>query len=75
MVWYFLLIENDLGLRVGKGLGISPDDVKGLEPLPTQQLTDEDRQRLANLGQNSPRDGSGLTMTHCVPNEHVVVSR
>ncbi len=62
-------------MRVGKGLGISPDDVKGLEPLPTQRLTDEDRQRLANLSKNSPRDVSGLTMTHCVPNEHVVVSR
>ncbi len=24
MVWHFLLVENDLGLRVGKGLGIRP---------------------------------------------------
>ncbi|GAA2837160.1 hypothetical protein GCM10020220_027560 [Nonomuraea rubra] len=33
MVWHFLLAEDDLGLRVGEGLGITPDDVAGLEPL------------------------------------------
>jgi hypothetical protein len=31
--------------------------------------------RLANLGKNGVRDVSGLTMTHSVPNEHVVVGR
>lgn len=75
MVWHFLLVENDLGLRVGEGLGIAPKDVRGLEPLSKQELTDEDKQRLANLGSNPPRDVVGLTMTHCVPNERVVVSR
>ncbi|GAA2392563.1 catalase [Streptomyces glaucosporus] len=75
MVWHFLLVENDLGLRVGEGLGISPQDVAHLEPLPNQRLTDEDRERLANLGKNPPRDVEGLTMTHCVPDERHVVTR
>ncbi|WP_043618167.1 catalase [Nonomuraea candida] len=69
MVWHFLLVEDDLGLRVGEGLGITPDDVSGLEPLKSQDLTDEDHERLAKLGRNGPRDVQGLKMTHCVPNE------
>ncbi|GAA4658595.1 catalase [Streptomyces youssoufiensis] len=75
MVWHFLLVENDLGLRVGKGLGIGPSDVTHLETLPGQSLTDEDRERLSRLGDNPPRDVSGLTMTHCVPDERHVVTR
>ena len=74
MVWHLLMCEDELGLRVGEGLGISPDDVRGLEPLATQTLTEAELQRAANLGKNGPRDVSGLTMTHCVPNEHVVVA-
>ncbi|WP_405084393.1 catalase [Microbispora sp. NBC_01389] len=73
MVWHFLLVEDDLGLRVGEGLGITPDDVKHLEPLASQDLTDEDRQRLSALGKNGPRDVSGLKMTHCVPDERAEV--
>jgi catalase len=72
MVWHFLLVEDDLGLRVGEGLGITPDDVNGLEPLRSQDLTDEDRERLAKLGRNGPRDVHNLRMTHCVPNERAV---
>ncbi|TDQ46581.1 catalase [Actinorugispora endophytica] len=75
MVWHLLLVEDELGLRVGEGLGIAPDDVSHLEPLRGQSLTDEDRKRLANLGGNGPRDVSGLTMTHCVPNERHLVER
>ena len=75
MVWHFLLVEDDLGLRVGQGLGIGPDDVRHLEPLPKQQLTEEDTMRLSNLGKNGARDVAALTMTHCVPNERVVVER
>ncbi|HYN96109.1 MAG TPA: catalase [Pilimelia sp.] len=75
MVWHFLLVENDLGLRVGDGLGITPSDVAHLQPLASQDLTAEDRERLANLGKNPPRDVAGLTMTHCVPDERVVVTR
>ncbi|MEU9018230.1 catalase [Actinomadura sp. NPDC048394] len=72
MVWHFLLVEDDLGLRVGKGLGIAPEDVAHLKPLNGQDLTDEDRRRLANLGRNGPRDVNGLKMTHCVPNQRAV---
>ncbi|MEV8638706.1 catalase [Streptosporangium sp. NPDC051023] len=73
MVWHFLLVEDELGRRVGEGLGISPEDVAHLEPLANQDLTEEDRERLSNLGKNGPRDVSGLKMTHCVPDERVVV--
>lgn len=69
MVWHFLMVENDLGLRVGEGIGLSPEDVAHLEPLPGQILDDEELDRLANLGKNPARDVTGLTMTHCVPDE------
>ncbi len=68
MVWHLLLCEDELGQRVGEGVGISPDDVRHLEPLQTQTLNEEEQQRLANLGKNGPRDVSGMAMTHCVPN-------
>ena len=74
MVWHLLLVEDELGQRVGEGLGITADDVRGLEPLQTQTLSEEELQRAANLGKNGPRDVTGLTMTHCVPNEHVQVT-
>ncbi|MDP9294044.1 MAG: catalase [Actinomycetota bacterium] len=73
MVWHLLLCEDELGLRVGDGLGISPDDVRSLKPLASQGWGEEEQQRLANLGANGPRDVSGHVMTHCVPNEHVAV--
>lgn len=41
----------------------------------TQELSDAEQERLANLGKNGPRDVEGLQMTHCVPNERVVVQR
>ncbi|WP_440099279.1 catalase [Streptosporangium sp. H16] len=69
MVWHFLMVEDDLGLRVGEGLGIGPDDVSHLEPLAGQDLGDEDRERMSGLGKNGPRDVTGLKMTHCVPDE------
>ncbi|HEV2770200.1 MAG TPA: catalase [Solirubrobacteraceae bacterium] len=69
MVWHLLMVEDELGLRVGDGVGIAPDDVRQLEPLPTQTLDEEEQARRANLGANGPRDVSGHMMTHCVPNE------
>jgi catalase len=72
MVWHWFMAEDELGQRVGDGLGISADDVRHLPPLQSQTLTEEEQQRAANLGKNGPRDVSGLTMTHCVPNERVV---
>jgi catalase len=74
MVWHFLMCEDELGLRVGEGLGITPDDVRHLPPLQSQTLTEDELARLSNLGKNGPRDVTGLVMTHCVPNEHVVVA-
>jgi catalase len=73
MVWHFFMAEDEWGQRVGEALGISADDVRGLPPLQTQTLSEEEQQRAARLGKNGPRDVTGLTMTHCVPNEHVVV--
>jgi catalase len=74
MVWHLFMAEDELGQRVGDGLGITADDVRGLRPLQTQTLTDEEQQRAANLGKNGPRDVTGHVMTHCVPNEHVAVA-
>ncbi|MDF9716143.1 catalase [Nocardioides sp. ChNu-99] len=74
MVWHFFLCEDELGQRVGEGLGITADDVRHLEPLATQTLSEEEQQRAANLGKNGPRDVEGHTMTHCVPNERVVLA-
>jgi catalase len=74
MVWHLLMCEDELGLRVGEGLGITPDDVRSLEPLASQTLSEAELERASNLGKNGSRDVTGLTMTHCVPNEHVTVS-
>jgi catalase len=73
MVWHLLLCDDELGLRIGEGLGISADDVKHLEPLPNQGWGEAEQARLDNLGNNGPRDVEGLEMTHCVPNEHADV--
>lgn len=75
MLWHFYMCDDELGSRVGEGLGIGLAEIKDLGPLPTQTLTDEEQERVKNLGSNGPRNVEGLTMTHCVPNEHVVVSR
>lgn len=75
MIWHCLMADNELGLRVGEGIGIAPSDVAHMPPLPGQTLTEEDRVRLGRLGDNPPRDVTGLTMTHCVPDERHVVDR
>ena len=74
MVWHFLLVENELGLRVGEGIGISRRRRAPPEPLRTQTLTEEDRRTGSPTSARTRRATSaGLTMTHCVPNERVVV--
>lgn len=70
-VWHLFLCDDEYGARVAEGLGLTVDDVKDLPPLQSQTLSDAELERLENLGENGPRDVSGLTMTHCVPNEHV----
>ncbi len=52
MLWHFFLVHDQLGRRVGEALGLSARDVRGLTPLPGQVLTDDDRARLASLGDN-----------------------
>ncbi|OMQ14756.1 catalase [Modestobacter sp. VKM Ac-2676] len=74
MVWHFYMCDDELGQRVGEGLGITADDVRGLEPLQSQTLSEEELARAANLGKNGPRDVTGLKMTHTVPNERVVLA-
>ncbi len=74
IVWHLFMADDEYGQRVGEGLGITADDVRRLEPLATQTLSEPEEARRANLGHNGPRNVEGLTMTHCVPNEHVVVA-
>jgi len=74
MVWHLFLCDDELGQRIGDGLGMSAGDVKHLEPIPTQGWSDREQARLDNLGNNGPRDVEGLVMTHCVPNEHAEVA-
>jgi catalase len=74
MLWHFYMVDDELGSRVGEGLGIGLEEVKDLGPLQTQTLTEAEVSRLKNLGKNGPRNVEGITMTHCVPNEHVIVA-
>lgn len=53
MLWHFFLIHDQYGQGVAEKLGLRVDDLRHLEPLKGQVLTDEDRQRLANLGNNN----------------------
>ncbi|MGX6447525.1 catalase [Patulibacter sp. S7RM1-6] len=69
MVWHLLLADDELGLRVGEGIGIGVDDVKHLKPLASQGWGPKEQARLDNLGNNGPRNVEGHQMTHCVPNE------
>jgi catalase len=73
MVWHFFLAEDEYGKRVGQGLGITPEDVAHLGPVPHQVLNEEEKQRLKNLGHNGPREVEGMCMTHCVHNERAKV--
>jgi catalase len=73
VVWHLYMCEDELGARVGDGLGISADDVRGLPPLATQTLTEAELHRARNIGANPPREVEGNVMTHCVPNERVAL--
>jgi catalase len=52
MLWHLFLVHDDYGTRVGQAIRLSARDVSGLQPMPGQVLTDEDRKRLQNLGDN-----------------------
>lgn len=59
MLWHFFLIHDDYGARVGQALGIGADDLRHLEPLPNQILTDEDQARRQKLGRNGDQIDPG----------------
>src|SRR3954449_1109856 len=50
MVWHLYMCEDELGQRVGDGIGVSLADIGDLEPLPKQIFNDEEQERLRNLG-------------------------
>ena len=52
MLWHLFLVHDDYGTRVGQALGMTAEDVRHLEPLPGQILTEEDQRRLGNLAAN-----------------------
>lgn len=52
MLWHFFMVHDDYGSRVAKGLNLSVADVKHLQPLASQNFTEAEKQRLANLGSN-----------------------
>ncbi|GAA1144000.1 catalase [Nesterenkonia lutea] len=52
IVWHFFMIHDDYGQRIAKNIGLTVDDVKHLGPLAVQDFTEEEKQRLANLGNN-----------------------
>jgi catalase len=55
MLWHLFMVHDDYGTRVGQKIGLTAKDVSGLEPLPTQALTADEKARLANLGNNGDR--------------------
>jgi catalase len=55
MLWHFYLVHDDYGRRVGEALGLTAADVRHLDPLPQQVLTDEDKARLQQLGNNGDK--------------------
>jgi catalase len=60
MLWHLFLVHDDYGARVGKALKLGADDVKNLQPLQGQVLTEEDKRRLQNLGRNGDRIDPGV---------------
>jgi catalase len=67
MVWHFLLVDEDDGLRVADGLGVSLDTVSALEPLPTQTLGETDLARVAALPHPGARTRSTSRVTGSIP--------
>src|SRR5690606_12791914 len=52
MLWHLFMIHDDYGNRVGRMIGLGAADVRGLEPLPTQVLTGDEKARMGKLGEN-----------------------
>jgi catalase len=70
MLWHLFLVHDEYGARVGEHIGLTADDVKHLDPLPGQVLTEEDEARRQKLGANGDRVDPGAwgRYTSSVPN-------
>lgn len=55
MIWHFYMIHDDYGDRVGSHIGVTAEDVRHLEPLPTQTFTEAEQSRAQNLGSNGDK--------------------
>jgi catalase len=55
MLWHLFMVHDDYGRRVGEKIGLTARDVAWLPPLGTQLLTDDEKKRLRNLGNNGDR--------------------
>ncbi len=55
MLWHLFLVHDDYGARVGQMIGLGANDVRNLQPLAKQVLTDEDQRRLKQLGNNGDK--------------------
>ena len=55
MLWHFFMVHDDYGKGVADKLGMSAEDLTHLKPLAKQVLTDEEQQRLQNLGNNGDK--------------------
>ncbi len=64
MLWHFFLVHDDYGHTVAKSIGMTAKDVRGLQPLAKQVLTDEDQRRLENLGANGDHMDKGKYGKH-----------
>ena len=73
MVWHFFMCEDELGQRVGDGLGISarrrPSTCRRCRARPSPRRSEQRRRTWARTAR---RDVAGTVMTHCVPNERGV---
>jgi catalase len=55
MLWHLFMVHDDYGRRVGEKIGLTAKDIAGLAPLATQVLTDDEKKRLQNLGNNGDK--------------------
>ncbi len=76
-LWHLFMVHDDYGKRVGEFIGKTAEDVKHLEPLPTQNLTEDEQSRLANLGSNGDGFESTVwgTWTSSVVNHQVTAEQ
>jgi catalase len=55
MLWHLFMVHDDYGRKVGEKIGMTARDVAGLAPLASQTLTDDEKKRLQNLGNNGDK--------------------